>query len=451
MVILDILGIKTFLKKIDDLLLNREDKVLREVVNSSDVDYIVKVLETLPRGRKKTFGMLKPDRAARVLTKLSPYLRQYVLREASLERVLKIINFLESDEIADLINLLPPKNKFDVIEQFKKHDPRQVLGLVNMRSDTAGGLMKTELVAGSSAMTVREFTESLRITFTGGIPRSANVYVVGAGGKFLGAFNFNKLYTSRPETLLQELMSKRHRPVRIDQDQEEVVRQFDAQDAVELAVVDRGGALVGRITADDIIDVMRTEFSEDIYRLAGVFGNERADDPYKLKVSRRLPWLYVNLLTAVLAAFVVSLFTNVIDRFVILAAYMPIIAGMGGNAATQTLGVTIRAIALDELTALNTWRVILKEVFAGILNGAATGLVTGFLAYLYSQNLTLSVVIFAAMTFNLFIAGLGGSVIPLVMKALKIDPALASTVFVTTLTDVFGFFSFLGLATILLH
>lgn len=450
MVIPDVLGIKSLFKKIDELLLHRQDNTLQDVLNSSDIGHLIKILETLPRGRTKTFNLLEPKKAAKVLKQLSPYLRQYVLREVRLDKIQEIIKYLESDEVADLIEILPPATRNGVVDSLKKSDPRHILRLVNLRSDTAGGLMKTEMVVGKAELTVRQFIEYLRTTFPGSIPRTIYVYVVDDQGRLSGAFNFNKLYLAKPETTLGELMNRKHKPVRIDEDQEEVARQFDAQEAWELPVVDKNGALVGRISADDIIDVLRTEFSEDIYRLAGVFGNERADDPTRLKVRRRFGWLVVNLATAVLAAWVVSLFTGTIAKFVILAAYMPIIAGMGGNAATQTLGVTIRAIALDEITELNTWRVILKEILAGTINGAGNGVIMAVVAYLFNHNLTLSLVVFAAMTFNLFIAGLGGSVIPLIMKWFKVDPALASTVFVTTLTDVFGFMSFLGLATLLL-
>ena len=450
MVIPDVLGIKTLLKKIDEHLFHRQDKALQDLLQSTNMDFVAQVLETLPRGRKKTFNMLESDKAAQVLKKLSPYLRRYVLAETKPEKILSISNFLESDEIADIIKILPLLTREQVIAELKKYDPKHVLRLLKLRSDTAGGLMKTELVVGKQDLSVREFIEYLQKDYADSFPKTSYVYLVDQNGKWEGSFNFNKLYLANPKTKLREIASKRYKPVNIDEDQEEVARHFDAMEAQELPVVDKNGAIVGRISADDIIDVMRTEFSEDIYRLVGVFANERADDPYRLKIRRRFPWLLVNLGTAILAAFTVSLFTDTIASFVILAAYMPIIAGMGGNAATQTLGVTIRAIALDEITELNTWRIIFKEIFTGMFNGAGTGLIMGIIAYLFNHNLTLSVVIFTAMTINLFIAGLGGSIIPLIMKWLKIDPALASTVFVTTLTDVFGFLSFLGLATILL-
>lgn len=450
MVLPDILGIKKLFKKIDEMLFHRQDRVLVDLVNSADSRELVRVLETLPHGRKKMFSLLRPDKAAKILANLSPYLRQYVLQGADTDRVLAIMNFLESDEIADLVKILPPVARAGVIANLKKYDPKNILQLIPLGSETAGGLMKTELVVGKPDFTVRDFTQSLREIFPNSIPKTSYVYVVNDQGRLLGSFNFNKLYLADPGTTLDKLMRPFPKKIRVDEDQEQVARDFAAYDAIELPVVNAQGALVGRISADDIIDVLRTEFSEDIYRLVGAFGDQHATDPLRKKVAKRFPWLVLNLATAVLAAWVVSLFTGVIGRVVILAAYMPIIAGMGGNAATQTLGVTIRAIALDEINQLNAWKVIGKEILAGALNGLGTGIIISALAYLFSHNLTLSLVILAAMTINLFIAGLGGAIIPLVMKWLKIDPALASTVFVTTLTDVFGFLSFLGLATLLL-
>lgn len=450
MVIPNILGIKSLINKIDELLYHRQDKDLYRVLNQSNPEEIVRIIESLPHGRKKTFGMLEPPKAAEVFKFLSPYLRGYVLQDLKVENVFAIMESLESDEATDLVNNLSRATKQATLAKLEKSDPRQILHLVNMQSDTAGGLMKTEMVVGKPDLQAREFIEKVRSDFPDGVPRTSYVYVVDDQGKFLGSFNFNKLFTSQPETKLVDLMTKRMKPLRVDQDQEHVAVHFDAQEATELPVVDKKGALVGLVTADDVIDVMRTEMSEDMYRLLGVSANERSDDPWRLKIRRRFPWLLVNLGTAILAAYVVSQFTNVIGQIVILAAYMPIVAGMGGNAATQTLGVTIRAIALNEVNQFNTWRIMGKEVLAGTTNGVATGLVMGAISYYFSHNLNLSLVLLAAMTINLFIAGLGGTVIPLVMKALRIDPALASTVFVTTLTDVFGFLTFLGLSTIFL-
>lgn len=259
-----------------------------------------------------------------------------------------------------------------------------------------------------------------------------------------------KLLQAAVSATLSEVMHAAPPSVPASMDQEEVAQLFDERDAVELPVVGPKGKLIGIITADDIFEVMEKEYAEDISRLVGVDEDDHVSDPVLRTVRRRLPWLIVNLGTAILAASVVTLFQGTIQKVVILAAYMPIIAGMGGNAATQTLGVVIRGMALGELHELNTARTIASQIAAGTLNGLANGPIMAVIAYLWTRNLALAAVILVAMTANLFIAGFGGAVVPVIMKALRIDPALASIVFVTTLTDVCGFFVFLGLASVFL-
>ena len=254
-----------------------------------------------------------------------------------------------------------------------------------------------------------------------------------------------------PRKQLKDIMVRDVISVTTDMDQEEVARRVARYNILAIPVVDKENKLVGIITVDDIIDVIKDEATEDIYKMAGLNIDERALDPIFSSIRRRLPWLYINLLTAILAASVVGLFTNTIQTFAILAAYMPIVAGMGGNAATQTLTVIIRGMALGELTFGNTMKALLKESSAGLINGIATGVAMGVIAYLWNGNYMLGVVVCLAMIINMFVAGLTGTLIPVILRAFKIDPAVASTVVVTTFTDVVGFFSFLGIATLLIH
>jgi magnesium transporter len=235
---------------------------------------------------------------------------------------------------------------------------------------------------------------------------------------------------------------------RADMDQEEVARQVASYNLLAIPVVDEENKLVGVITVDDVIDVIKDEATEDIYRLAGVSGDEKVFTPAGESLRKRLPWLGVNLATAFLAAAVVGLFTNTIDLFPILAVFMPIVAGMGGNAATQTLTVIVRGIALGELSWANSRKALLKEAAVGIGNGLVLGLVAAGVAWATRGDPVLGLVLGAAMVINMFVAATAGVLVPLGLRAAKIDPALASSVFITTLTDVFGFFSFLGLATV---
>ena len=231
-------------------------------------------------------------------------------------------------------------------------------------------------------------------------------------------------------------------------DQEEVARQVAAYNLLAIPVVDEENKLVGIITVDDVIDVIKDEATEDIYRLAGVAGDERAFTPAGESLRKRLPWLGVNLATAAVAALVVFQFTDTIGALPFIAALMPIVAGMGGNAGTQTLTVVVRGIALGELTWSNARKALVKEVLVGIGNGAALGAIAAAVAWIISGNPMIGLVLGLAMVINLFVAALAGTLVPLGLRAANVDPALASSVFITTMTDVFGFLSFLGLATI---
>jgi magnesium transporter len=277
------------------------------------------------------------------------------------------------------------------------------------------------------------------------------LYVVDERHHLVGVVSLRRLLLVSPETPLKRIMTADLISARVDMDQEEVARQVAAYNLLAIPVVDEENKLVGIITVDDVIDVIKDEATEDIYRLAGVAGDERVFTPARESLRKRLPWLGVNLATAFLAASVVGLFTGTIDALPILAVFMPIVAGMGGNAATQTLTVIVRGIALGELTWGNSRKALLKEAVVGIGNGLALGLVAALGAWATRGDPVLGIVLGTAMVINMFVAATAGVLVPLGLRAANIDPALASSVFITTLTDVFGFFSFLGLATIFAH
>jgi magnesium transporter len=258
-----------------------------------------------------------------------------------------------------------------------------------------------------------------------------------------------RLLLVSPETPLKRIMTSDLNSARVDMDQEEVARMVADYNLLAIPVVDEENKLVGSITVDDVIDVIKDEATEDIYRLAGVSGDERVFTAASESLKKRLPWLGINLATAFLAASVVGLFTQTIDALPILAVFMPIVAGMGGNAATQTLTVIVRGIALGELSwGSNSRKALLKEALVGLGNGLTLGLIAAGVAWATRGDPVLGLVLGAAMVINMFVAATAGVLIPLGLRAGGVDPALASSVFITTLTDVFGFFSFLGLATV---
>jgi magnesium transporter len=234
-------------------------------------------------------------------------------------------------------------------------------------------------------------------------------------------------------------------------DQEEVARLVASYNLLAIPVVDEENKLVGVITVDDVIDVIKDEATEDVYRLAGVSSDDRVFTSPVESLRKRLPWLQVNLVTAFLAASVVAMFESTIARWSVLAVFMPVVAGMGGNAAMQTLTVIVRGIALGELTWANSRKALLKESAVGIGNGVGCGVVAALVVWIWKGNVSLGLIIGAAMIINMFVAATAGTLIPLGLRALKVDPALASSVFITTLTDIFGFLSFLGLATLTLN
>ena len=273
------------------------------------------------------------------------------------------------------------------------------------------------------------------------------LYVVDERRHLVGVLSLRRLLLVSPETPLKRIMTADLMSARVETDQEEVAQLVASYNLLAIPVVDDENKLVGIITVDDVIDVIKDEATEDIYRMAGVSSDEHVFTPAREALRKRLPWLGINLVTAILAALVVRLFQSTIDQVVALAAFMTIVASMGGNAATQTLTVIVRGIALGDLTWSNSRQVLLKEAAVGIGNGVILGLAGAGVAWWVVGNPYFGGILALAMVINLLIAAVAATLIPFGLRAMKVDPALASSVFITTLTDMFGFFAFLGLAT----
>jgi magnesium transporter len=353
---------------------------------------------------------------------------------------------IESDDAAALIDNLPEDLSSAVLEMMQPKESKVVENLLEYEERTAGRIMNPAVFACNEDMTVGEAITEIQSSRD--VEMVFYLYVTDERQHLVGVTSLRRLLLVSPETPLKRIMATDLISARVDMDQEEVARQVAAYNLLAIPVVDEENKLVGVITVDDVIDVIKDEATEDIYRLAGVAGDERVFTPAKESLRKRLPWLGINLGTAFLAASVVGLFTGTIDAFPILAVFMPIVAGMGGNAATQTLTVIVRGIALGELTWGNSRKALLKEAMVGIGNGVALGLVAALVAWATRGDPVLGVVLGTAMVINMFVAATAGVLIPLGLRAANVDPALASSVFITTMTDVFGFLSFLGLATI---
>jgi len=387
--------------------------------------------------------------AMEALSELGPEGGAALLADRSPEEIARLLHDLPSDDAAAIIDNLPEPVSAAVLELIEKRPGDEVGDLLEYDEQTAGRIMNPKVFALSEDMTAGEAITTLQGSRD--VEMVFYLYIVDARRHLVGVVSLRRLLLVPPPTPLKRIMTTDLISVRTDTDQEEVARQVASYNLLAIPVVDEENKLVGVITVDDVIDVIKDEATEDIYRLAGVSADERVFTPAGESLRKRLPWLMVNLVTAFIAAGVVALFQNTLSAWVALAIFMPVVPGMGGNSATQTLTVVVRGLALGELTWANSRKALIKELLVGIGNGAATGFVAALIAWLMIGQPSVGVLLFLAMIINLFVAGAAGTLIPLGLKALKIDPALASTVFITTFTDVCGFAAFLGLATLYLR
>lgn len=441
---------KEIARRVRGVLFRNEDELLKELLPTTGDEELVHIIDSVSVADKlRLFRGLDVVRQGKVLNELSEYSSDSVLISLSKDEVRRMIDAAESDFAVDIIQWLTEPMRSRIINDLKKSDPHALLPLLVFDEETAGGRMKTEILKYQETMTVSEVRKTLAKD-TRARSKTNYLYIVRKDDTLLGYISPIKLLQVDAEAVLKDIVSTDIEAVPATMDQQDVALAFDEQDAIELPVVNSRNRLLGVITADDIFEVLEEEYAEDVSRLAGVSEDAHITDPILLSARRRIPWLGVNLITATAAASVVSFYADTISRIVILAAFMPIIAGIGGNAAQQALAITIRAISFGDLHHMNTMRAIAKEVLIGGLNGFLMGSVMGVLAYFWTGNAMIGVVIVLAMTLNLFAAGLAAVTVPVAMKAMKTDPALASTVFVTATTDIFGFFVFLGLATVML-
>ncbi|HZK53675.1 MAG TPA: magnesium transporter [Desulfosporosinus sp.] len=362
----------------------------------------------------------------------------------------KIVDEMTSDEIADLLSNFEPKRITRFLANIGKEAAEDVKELLTYEDDTAGGLMALEFVAINETMNVKETLKYLQIAVLD-VESAYYLYVLDEKDILKGIISLRELVISTFDTKIGEIMSENVKSVPLEMDQEEVASLFEKYGYQAMPVTDEMGKMLGIITVDDIIEVVREEATEDIFRLAGVNEGEIIDGSTFASVKSRLPWLSVNLVTAILAGAVVGIFSDTINKVVILAAFCPIIAGMGGNAGTQSLTLMVRGIALGEFTPENAKKVLRKEILVGIINGLAIGIVIAVIGVLWSHKPVFGIVVGISMLGNMCVATIVGYLVPVALKKLKVDPALASAVFVTTFTDVCGFFLFLGLATLLLN
>src|SRR5688572_23080118 len=406
------------------------------------------------KDRRSAFSMLAERNsrlAMEALSELGPEEGAALLAAGrSAEEIGKLLQELPSDDAAAIIDYLPEDVSASVLELMQKRPAGGDVGdLLEYPERTAGRIMNPKVFALSEDMTAAEAITALQGSRD--VEMVFYLYVIDVRRHLVGVVSLRRLLLVPQSTPLKRIMTTDLISARVDMDQEEVARLVASYNLLAIPVVDEENKLVGVITVDDVIDVIKDEATEDVYRLVGVTGDDRVFTRPIESLRKRLPWLQVNLVTAFVAASVVAMFEGTIGQWSALAVFMPVVAGMGGNAAMQTLTVIVRGIALGELTWANTRKALFKEAAVGLANGFACGLVAGLVVWIWKGNIWLGAVIGVAMLINMFVAATAGTLIPLGLRALKVDPALASSVFITTLTDVFGFLSFLGLGTLVLQ
>lgn len=406
---------------------------LADVLAALDEDERLAVVQALP-----------PELSSQALAELPEDAHaEQTLAALSPERAAEIVEELEDDDAAGILRELEPETQEAILQEVE--DRAEVERLLRYEEETAGGRMTTHLVTVRDSATAAEALEEIRRQ-SEEVEDFYQVFVVDGDRRLVGILPFKSLVVSRPERQIRGFMEPADISVQPDLDQEEVARLMARYNLPSVAVVDDAGRLLGRVTFDDVIDVVEAETTEDLLKFGGVSPDEELAAAWTDSVRSRLPWLYVNLLTAFLAGGVVFFFQDTLQRTVILTVWMPIIAGMGGNAGTQALAVTVRRLALGLIPEHRLLGVVGKEVLVGLTNGLAVGVVVGLVAALLGEHHMLGLVVFLAMAVNLLVAGFAGAFIPVVLERLGVDPAIASSIFVTTFTDTFGFLLLLGLA-----
>jgi magnesium transporter len=435
-----------FLERVLDAVEAGDDETARELVQPLHPADVADLIELAARDErdglvKALAGIVDAD----VLAEMNEHVRETLIDAMDAKQVADIAGQLETDDAVALIEDLDRRDQEAVLRAMEPDDRAAVEEALTYPEESAGRLMQRDLVAVPEHWKVGQVIDYLRSTEE--LPTDFwEVFVVDPGHHPVGTCKLSTIMRAPRTTPVADIMAREQTLIAVDMDQEDVALRFQKYALVSAAVVDGGARLVGMITVDDVVHIIQQEAGEDVLLLSGA-GEGDINEPVRLTVRRRLFWLVINLGTAIIAASVVSLFQGEIGKYAVLAVLMPIVAGMGGNAGTQTLAVTVRAIATNQLTESNTLRTFGRELTIALANGVSLGILIGIGVTLIFHNPLLGAVMGAAMVINNLAAGIGGIIVPVTLERFRIDPAVSSAVFVTTLTDVTGFFSFLGLAS----
>jgi magnesium transporter len=440
----------TRLNRVEEMLASGTLRQAARLLNALQPAEIAHLLESLPRTEREILWELVEDKDGEVLIHLPEEIQADLLSRMDLAEILSATEALDLDDLADLIQQLPDTVTRELLDSLDLQRRNRLEAVLGYPEDTAGGLMNTDTVTVRPEVTLDAVLRYLR-RLGDRVPANTDaLIVVNRDDRYLGMLSLARLVSADPADSVAEVMTVDSQPLPADWPAREVANRFERHDLVSAAVVDADGKLLGRITVDDVLDVIREEGEHQFMGRAGLSEEEDMFAPVLISARRRTIWLGINLLTALLASWVIGQFEDTISKMVALAVLMPIVASMGGIAGSQTLTLAIRGIALGQLSSKNARWLVTKELAVGTINGVIWAIVVGAVAGTWFQSMDIAWLIAAAITINLLFAALTGALLPLLLKRVGIDPALAGGVLLTTVTDVVGFLAFLGLATLFL-
>ena len=427
-----------------------EDKFvqIQRILSKMDSHEIAHCLESTPSEQRKViWSIIDKSNEAEVLSELGEEIQHDLFDEISNEELLDLVQNLELDEMVDILQNLPQQRTSFLLSKMTKIDRERVEMVLEYPEDSAGGLLNNDIISvqkDSSLNLVLEYLRSI-----GDIPENTDkLFVVSKNNNFIGELKISKIISSDPELKVSDIMNYKPHSFNVNESDKEVSRFFEQNDLISAAVVNHKNELIGRITNDDVVDVIIEDADQNFLSMAGIA--EDTFSPPARAARRRIVWLGLNLITAFIAALAINIFQDAIDKIVYLAVLMPIVASMGGVAATQTLTIVLRGLTLEQISNSNLGWLFKRELAVSILNGIVLSLIISLVTYLWFNQIILSILIAAAMIINLLSSVVAGVFVPVILRRLNQDPAIAGSVIVTTVTDVVGFVSFLGLATIFL-
>jgi magnesium transporter len=431
--------------------LEGSDAELEAVLQEYHSSEIAILFEKLPvEDRERIINILPADLASDVISEMDEeHNPGELLVGLHPEKRSEIVEELDYDDATDIISQLTEEDQQEILADIDQEDATSIRALLNYDEETAGGLMNTDLIKVNISLNKKEALDEV-IRQSEEMEEFYTIYAVDNADVLQGIVSVKDIIKAKANALVGELMKTDYVYIKADLDQEEVAKLISQYNLTSIPVVDDNMRLLGRVTVDDIIDVMEEENTEDILKISGVSEDEELSGNWRDAVISRLPWLIINLATAFLAAAVIRHYSGIEAQIPVIVAYLTIIGGMGGNAATQALAVTVRRISLSDLSDKQSYQTVLKEFLVGMINGAVNGFIVFLFALFYDANLKLGLVLFLAMTGNLIVAGLTGASIPLILKRVGIDPAVGSSIIITTFTDCIGFLLPLWLASQLL-